>query len=284
MLTIIIPSKTEKYFKRTIEEVLEKATGEIEVLACTDGYEETDKVNDSRVLYLSIPMSEGNHKRHLINLAVKESKGEYIMVLDAHCMVGKGFDEILIRDHQPNWVQIPRRLRLDAENWKLEEDERPPVDYEYWKWQDFKKGWIHGYKWDSRTLERMNIPIDEDMTFQGSCYFMTKDWFHKLGLMQIEGFGGFTQEADEIACKVRSFGGKVMVNKNTWYAHLHKGKKYGRMYDLNWEEKRAGDNYAFDYFVNKNREHFVAHVEHFWPIPNWPENWKDYLPKKETDE
>jgi len=69
-----------------------------------------------------------------------------------------------------------------------------------------------------------------------------------------------------------------MVNKNCWYAHLHKGKKYGRMYDLNWEEKKAGDAYSYDFFVNQNREAFVALVEKFMPLPNFPKNWKDYLP------
>ena len=274
MLTLIIPSKTEKYFKRTIEEALEKATGKLEIFAVTDGYEEEDKVIDPRVIYLALEPSKGNQKRHGINKAESLCHGQYLMTLDAHCMLSRGFDEQLIKDHQPNWVQIPRRLRLDAENWKVEEDDRPPIDYEYWKWQDFKKGGLHGYKWDARTIERKDIPVDETLHFQGSCYFMTREYFHELGLMQTEGFGGFTQEAEEIALKAWLSGGKVMVNKNCWYAHLHKGKKYGRMYDLNWEEKKAGDAYSFNFFVHENKEAFVALTKRFMPLPNWPEDWE----------
>lgn len=273
--SIIIPSKTEKYFKRTIEEVLEKATGEIEILACTDGYEETDKVIDPRVVYMSMPPSEGNQKRHLINEAVRQSKYEHVMTLDAHCMVGPGFDTILERDCEDDWVMIPRRMRLDAENWCVQvHDSRPPIDYEYWKWQDFKKGGLHGYKWDARTLSRIHIPVDETLHFQGSCYFMHKSFFHKMGFMQTDGFGGFTQEAEEIALKTWLGGGKVMVNKNTWYAHLHKGKKYGRMYNLNWDEKKKGDAYSYDLFVHKNRDAFTKLANKFMPIPNWPEDWQ----------
>lgn len=277
MLSLIIPSKTEVYLDQTIKDVLKNATGEIEILVGLDGYDNIEKIQDKRVSYFSIPPSEGNQKRHLVNRAVELSKGKYIMVIDAHCMVGPGFDEILIKDHQPNWVQIPRRLRLNPKQWCVETDERPPIDYEYWKWQDFKQGGLHGYKWDSRTIERMDIPVDETMHFQGSCYFMEKEWFYKMGLMQVEGFGGFTQEAEEITLKTWLTGGKVMTNKNTWYAHLHKGKEYGRMYNLNWDEKKKGDAYSFDLFVNKNREGFIALIEKFMPLPNWPENWKDYL-------
>jgi len=278
MLSVIIPSKHERFLNNTIEDVLSNATGEIEIYAMLDGEDVEDKVIDPRVQYHVYPKGEGNQKRHMINWVMDRTDSEYMMALDAHCMLGHGFDEILIENHQPNWVQIPRRLRLDADNWRPQiETVRPPIDYEYHKFRDFKKGGIHGYKWDSRTLERIHIPVDETMTFQGSCYFMTRDWFRKIGLMQIEGFGGFTQEAEEITLKTWMAGGKVMTNKNTWYAHLHKGKKYGRMYNLNWDEKKIGDDYAFDFFVRKNPEFFKEHIKRFWPIPGWPENWEDYL-------
>ena len=173
MLSIIIPSKTEKFFKRTIEDVLEKATGDIEIYAVTDGYEEIDKVTDPRVIYLPLELSAHNQKRHGINKAVSLCKGEYVMSLDAHCMMAPGFDTQLIKDHKPNWVQIPRRHRLDPENWCLQPqgDTRPPIDYEYIMFRPLcidGQG-LHGFKWDSRTLARMHIPIDDTFEFQGSC-------------------------------------------------------------------------------------------------------------------
>ncbi len=38
MVTICIPSKTERFLKQTTRAVLEKATGEIEVIVILDGY------------------------------------------------------------------------------------------------------------------------------------------------------------------------------------------------------------------------------------------------------
>lgn len=279
MLTVIIPSKTEKYFKRTIEDVLEKATGEIEIYAVTDGYKETDKVQDNRVIYLELEPSGKNQKRHGINKAVSLCRGDYIMALDAHCMMAPGFDVQLIKDHKPNWVQIPRRNRLDAMNWCLQDQcGRPPIDYEYIMWKPVKqRDGFHGYKWDTRTLERMHIPIDDTMTIQGSCWFMTKEWFNKMGFMQIKGYTGWGQEGEEISFTTWMNDGEVKTNKNTWYAHLHKGKTYGRMYHLNKGETLESYKYSFNLWTNENKEAFIKIVERFWPIPNWPDNWKEII-------
>jgi hypothetical protein len=282
MVTIIIPSKTEKFLQRTIQDVLEKATGDIEVLPILDGYEppKEEIVVDPRVRYIRLPAVAYTQKRHGINQAVAECKGEYVMSVDAHCMFAKGFDEQLVKDHQPNWVQIPRRNRLDAENWSIQtqSDSRPPIDYEYTMYPlKFDPPGLHGFKWDSRTLERENIKLDDQMHFQGSCWFMTKKWFNELGLMQIEGYTGWGQEAEEIGLKTWRAGGRVVTNKNTWYAHLHKGAKYGRMYWMSRQSIRDCNVYSYNYWVNENKDFFISFVEKFWPVPGWPNNWKEQL-------
>jgi len=284
MVSICIPSKTEKYFKRTIEDVLEKATGDIEIYAITDGYEEQDKIDDPRVIYLPLEPSASNHKRQGINKAISLCKGEYVMSLDAHCMMAKGFDEQLVKDHQSNWVQIPRRHRLDPENWCLQPqgDTRPPIDYEYIMFRPLLvdgQG-LHGFKWDSRTIARMHIPIDDTFEFQGSCWFMTKDWFHKMGFMQVEGYTGWGQEAEEISFTTWKNGGACKTNKNTWYAHLHKGKKFGRMYHLNKGETLKSYSYSYDLWIHKNKDFFIWLIEKFMPIDGWPPNWKELLWKQ----
>ncbi len=303
MLSIAIPSRNENFLKQTILDVLDKATGEIEVFPVLDGYElkDEEKVIDPRVHYLSIPLGNGeSHKREAINMMVDVCKGEYIMALDAHCMMAKGFDEQLIKDHQSNWVVVPRRHRLDADNWKIQEqvDNRPPIDYEYLLFplkhdvpvnnpREPKKAdhaTLHGFKWDARTLERSDIPIDETIIIQGSIWFMTKKYFKELGLMQTEGFTGWGQDGEEVGFKAWLSGGKVMVNKNTWYAHLHKGKQYGRMYFVSRDAIKRCEDYWFDFFVNnrwdKRIHDFEWLIEKFWPLPNWPEDWREKLWKR----
>lgn len=301
MLSIVIPSRNEKFLRQTILDVLANATGEIEIFPVLDGYEPPAEeiVVDPRVHYLRIPLGDGeSHKRQAINMMVDVCKGEYIMALDAHCMVAKGFDEQLIKDNQPNWIQVPRRHRLDADNWclQVQSDNRPPIDYEYLLFpyqpptnspREPKRAshpTLHDFKWDARSIARADIPVDEVMTIQGSCFFMAKKYFRDLGLMQTEGFTGWGQDGEEAGLKAWLSGGKVMVNKNTWYAHLHKGKYYGRMYHINKDSIKKCEDYWYDFFVNnrwnKRIHDFDWLVEKFWPVPNWPDNWREILWKR----
>ena len=282
MLTIAIPSKTEKFLQKTILDVLEKATGDIEILPILDGYElpKNEIVHDPRVRYIHLPAVPYSQKRQGINLAVSQAKGEYVMSLDAHCMMAKGFDTQLAKDHKPNWVQIPRRNRLDADKWSLQpqSDNRPPIDYEYFMFPPMLKDHsIHGFKWDARTLSRWDIPIDDTIQFQGSCWFMTKKWFKKMGFMQVEGYTGWGQEAEEISFTTWKNGGRVVTNKNTWYAHLHKGVAHGRMYHLSREENRRSYAYSYNKWIIENKEFFCGLIEKFAPLPGWPANWKEQL-------
>jgi glycosyltransferase involved in cell wall biosynthesis len=282
MLTVIIPSKTERFLQRTIQDVLEKATGEIEVLPVLDGYElpPEEIVTDPRVRYIHLPSSNHTQKRNGVNKAVAESRGEYVMSADAHIMFAKGFDEQLAKDHQPNWVQVPRRNRLDPEAWSLQpqSDNRPPIDYEYIMFRPLlvDKA-FHGFKWDEKTLRLHDKPIDDIIEFQGSCWFMTKDWFNKCGFMQVEGYTGWGQEAEEISMKTWQMGGECKVNKNTWYAHLHKGAKYGRMYWMSRQENKLSYIYAHQHWMVENKDFMISLFEKFMPMPGWPSNWKELL-------
>jgi len=279
MVSIAIPSKNEIFLKKTIEDVLEKATGEIEVFPILDGYDipEDEVVKDRRVHY--IRFTPGLGKRQGINAMVAVCKGEYVMSVDAHCMFAKGFDEQLVKDHRPKWVQVPRRHRLSAETWSLQpqSDNRPPIDYEYLMWpKKFKPMTFHGFKWDARTREREHIPVDETITMQASCWFMTKKWFRKMGFMDYA-YERWGQEAEEISFTTWTNGGKLVTNKNTWYAHLHKGKRYGRMYKLSRSMTRRSYAYCWKRWINDPKFHKL--INRFMPLPGWPENWKEQLCK-----
>jgi hypothetical protein len=281
-VSIIIPSKTEKFLEPTIRDVLKNAEGDIEIFPVLDGYDvpKEEFVDDPRVHYLKLEPSTYTQKRHGVNLAVSKATGKYVMSLDAHCLVAKGFDKVLKEHHQSNWVQIPRRHRLDAEKWDLQIqcDSRPPIDYEYIIFHSLiKDRSIHGFKWDARTLERKDILIDDTIEFQGSCWFMTKDWFVKNGFMQVEGYRGWGQEAEEIGFTTWKNGGEVKTNKHTYYAHLHKGHKYGRMYYMSRDESRKSYAYSFNKWLIENKDFFIWLIGKFEPLPMWPKDWRDRL-------
>ncbi len=279
MISIIIPSRNEQFLQKTIEDVLAKAKGDIEVIAVLDGYW-TALRDDKRVKIIHKGESKG--MRAGINSGVAIARGEFIMKLDGHCMVDEGFDVKLAEDCEDNWVVIPRRKRLDAENWCIQDVGKPDVDYEYLSFPDnpadFGGKGLNGRIWTERALERKDILIDENMSFQGSGWFMKKSYFEFLELMDEENYGTFWNEAQEIGLKAWLSGGKVMTNKKTWYAHLHKGKKYGRGYNLDHSQTIKGATHTNKWLRDKNWHKqtlpFKWLIEKFWPVPTWPEDYE----------
>jgi hypothetical protein len=284
MVSIIIPSRTEKFLNNTIQSVLDNATGEIEVIPILDGYDEfPQKSEDLRVKYISLPNNGMMQKRQGVNAGVSIAKGEYIMCLDAHCMVGKGFDEILSKDCDDNLIVVPRRYKLDGFKWEVQNDQ-PPVDYEYWMWKYLIGGEgshgfpeLHDYRWDERQTERKDILIDDKLTMQASCWFMKKSYFQRMGFMKVNGYTGWGQEAEELCLSTWTTGGRVVVNKNTWYAHLYKGKAHGRMYFMSKNQRNESIHYSYNYWVKEHKNEFIKVIDKFMPIPNWPANWIDYI-------
>ncbi len=185
------------------------------------------------------------------------SRGEYILKCDAHCMFDDGFDIKLLSDIEDNWVVIPRRYKLDTDKWIICDDDKEPIDYE--KLVTTEPDRICGLKWSSRAKERKDILLDETMVFQGSCWVMSRKHWDWLGGLQEEGYGTFTQEPVEIALKTWLGGGKVMVNKKTWYAHQH--RRFGRTHTMSNSEIKSGNTYSKDFWLNNKWDKRVHDIE-----------------------
>jgi hypothetical protein len=219
-----------------------------------------------------------------INSAARISKGKYLLKSDAHCLFNQGWDKILKADCEDNWVVVPRRRSLDGENWCILENGKSPIDYHYLSYPFAKSGEIgmHGDVWRDRARARLSVEIDDEMSSQGSCWFMTRKHFDWMGGLSSVGYGRFVQEFQEIGNKTWLGGGRVVINKKTWYAHWHKGKSVGRGYFIDKREMIRGSHYSADYWMNNRWEGRVHDIEwlidKFWPVPTWPLNWKE-LPK-----
>jgi glycosyltransferase involved in cell wall biosynthesis len=278
-VSIIIPSRNETFLRQTVDDLLKRG-GDIEVIAVLDGYwPDPPLLPDNRLIQLHKGNSMG--MRAAINSAAAIAKGEWLMKCDAHCMFAEGYDEVLKTNCDDDWVMIPRRYSLDAENWKIEENGKIR-DYHYLCYPDPNKGadqGMHGVEWWARCKERSapEYDIDDEMSSQGSCWFMSKKHFDNFlhGLSE-EGYGSFAQEFQEIGNKTWLGGGAVKINKKTWYAHLHKGKRYGRMYPQSRSELITHINWSANYWMGnqwKERVHdLVWLVAKFWPVPTWEEH------------
>jgi glycosyltransferase involved in cell wall biosynthesis len=280
-LSVIIPNRNSPFTTQTINDVLKNAGCDVEVIVNVDENWPTPLVEDARVHYIHPSSPIG--LRQAINTCVKMAKGKYIMKTDDHCAFGENFGRILIDNHaENNWVQIPRRYALDAENWKIgnEGDSKYPVDYMYLdfprKGKEHDDG-MHGvpYKREGRD----DILIDDTPSMQGSCYFMTKDHFENfLGGLSEVGYGQFSQESQEIGFKTWLGGGAVKVNKKTFYCHLHKGRVYGRMYQMPGGTAEAS-NWSADHWLNDREPNMIHKFEWFidekFPgMPKWDKDWQ----------
>lgn len=286
-VSIIIPARHEPFLQKTVDEVLNNATGEIEVIVMLDAYwPQPPLKKDKRVVI--VHNGEARGMRANENAAAKIATGKYLMKLDAHCMVGKGFDTILKADCEKNWVAIPSRYSLDADKWRRF---RGPVDYLYltfpYETDDLYGPGFHGRKWKGptgftgsfwhRERERKDIKIDDIMVFQGSCWFMHKEHF-----LNIEGLREdcLYQEAIELAFKTWLSGGRVIRNKNTWYAHYHKRKGDKTVgYALSKRKKVETACFMMNYWFNndwpKQTKKIEWYIEKFRPLETWPDDWQD---------
>jgi len=283
-LSVVIPNYNSPFTSKTIQGILDNAGCEVEVIVNVEDKWPEPLIEDERVHYIhgSAPIG----MRAGINKCVALAKGKYIMKLDDHCMVGKNFGKILIESHQPDWVQVPQRYALNAEEWKIEErtDDKYPICQMY---QDFpRKGkasddGTHGVEWRERRNETQDQDVVESPSMQGSCWFMTKEYFHKLNLMDATGYGQFVQEAQEIGFKCWLSGGKLIINKKTFYAHLHKGRHYGRFYKMPGGNAEA-DSWSAEHWLNDREPNMVHKFEWFidtkFPgMPGWDADWKEQI-------
>lgn len=287
-LSILIPSRNETYecepgitvLQRTVWDIYEKATGDIEVIVAFDGppYQDLPTRDNLIPLYL-----EQKGSKNCINEAAKVASGKYIFKVDSHCMFSGGFDEALQNPMEDNWVVTPRFYVLDAEHWKWQ-DERfydyfllpcPLTDPRMFRFQA-------GGHWMDRTQERLDVqPVDENMKLHGSAFMMNRLFFWEclggLGLDQDPSSG----EDIEVSLKtwMGPWSGKLMTNKTCWYAHMHKGGQRPQGWGVSWHEAHATYKRIAQYWMGNHwpeKEHDISWlIDRFYPIPGWPEDWKD---------
>lgn len=275
ILTVIIPARNEKYLQKTIENVLENAEEEIEIIAILDGYWADPPIQDHpsvRIIHNTVARGQ----RPSINDAAKIARGKYIMKLDGHCAVGKGFDVILKRDCEYDMTMIPEMRNLDVTTWK-------PKDFDDYR-TAVRRGKVNPYmyigKKDGRLrtlyysnkikkemdLNRKDIMIDETMSCMGCCFFMHKDRFWELDGCD-EAHGHWGQQGIEVACKAWLSGGRLMVNKNTWFAHWFRGGGVPK-----GEQKGA----PWEGFTQKLVDNARDYSEDLWLNNKWDKQVRDF--------
>ncbi len=97
VLSVIIPDYKDPLLFSTIKSLLENSQlGEgLEIIAVFDGvWNVAPLIIDDRVRYVHLGKNRG--MRGAINAGVAISRGEFIMRVDEHIMVGPGYDKVLV--------------------------------------------------------------------------------------------------------------------------------------------------------------------------------------------
>lgn len=312
-LSILIPSRNEMFLQKTIDDILDKARGNIEIVAVLDGAWADPPIKDDPRVVL-IHYTEPIGQRGAMNAAAKLARGKYIAKCDAHCGFDEGFDVKLLADMQDNWTMVPVMRNLHAFDWVCENGHRryqgPSMpgcsvcgakEHREFKWIGKTNPQSDSYCFDSQPhfqyfREYRKRPeykkmkeetgLTETMSLQGSFFLTTRDKYFELGLAD-ENFGFWGTQGIEVAMKTRLSGGKCMVSHKTWYAHMFRtqGGDFSFPYPISAKKQADAKEYGKDLFFNNKWDKAIHPlskvIDEFWPIPGWDEKTLSELKKKE---
>lgn len=308
-LSILIPARNEIFLSKTVENILENIRGNTEVIVVLDGaWADPGVPDDPRVTIIYHSKSIG--QRAATNEACRLSRAKYVMKIDAHCAVDEGFDVKLLKDMQDDMTVIPTMYNLHAFNWRCKkcgnewyqspspnhcylDGEKKVIntkcdnttDFErvmIWKPRLHKKSLyyrfdktLHFQYWgDFGRRAESQGDIVEIFSTQGSCFMLTREKYWELDICD-EKHGSWGQQGVEVACKTWLSGGRLVVNKKTWYAHMFRtqGGDFGFPYPLSGADVEKAREYSRSLWL-QNTWPLAKHdlnwlLEKFRPIPDW---------------
>lgn len=269
-LSILIPSRNEQFLRQTIDDILANIEGDTEIIAVLDGAWADPPIPDHPRVTL-VYHSQTVGQRAATNEAARVSRAKYIMKVDAHCAFDRGFDVKLIRDCEPDWTVIPRMYNLHAFDWQCTkcglrtyqggmpsvcsrcgDHSAPHERVMVWKPRtsrrtDFARfdRDLHFQYW--RAYEKRAEAMEEIadvMCFVGAAFFMERARYWELGGLD-ECHGSWGQMGVEISCKSWLSGGRMVVNKKTWFSHLFRTQPgFGFPYPMSGAAQEEARKYS----------------------------------------
>jgi len=264
------PVKDPLLFK-TIRSLLDNSElgDQLEVIGVWDGYfpDASLIITDPRVKYIHLGKNRG--MRGAINAGVAIATGEFFMRLDEHCSFAKGYDKVLTDACQPNEIMTARRYYLDPVKWEVMQD-KGHVDYEKLVIQNVSDTVrkFAGKPWRERDEKRKDVMVDETQAMQGSMWIANREFFLKtVGELQTEGYGPLIQDSVEACMKYWQVGGRLMLNKNTWFAHKH--RDFPRTHNNGTVENPANNEQGYTYALQVWEKYYTDVL-----LPKWAE-WEN---------
>jgi len=306
-LSILIPARNEMFLKNTVEDILKNMEADTEVIAVLDGEwaePPLEQHPDVNIIYVQ----ESIGQRAATNLACRLSKAKYIMKLDAHCSFDKGFDRKMLEAFKKtgdNATIVPVMRNLWAFDWKCYKCGKRIYQADFkegspcpdcgksdkmrrkmvWKGKERPQSTSYCFNskptfryfgdWRKRPQYKKNkeTGLTETMSLQGSCFMCTRKKYHELNLCD-ETLGSWGHQGIEVAWKTWLSGGRVLVNHNTWYAHLFRTNNNLKFpWPVSARAQQKTKKNAWERIVGGklvNQKYPVSWlVEKFWPVLEW---------------
>jgi len=261
-LSVIIPSYKDPYLKKTISSILDNSElpeDQLEIIPVLDGYWSDDDIyQDDRVKIVHLGKNVG--MREAINSGVRVATGEFLMRSDEHCMFDKGFDRKMTGVCEPNWIMCATQYYLDPIKW--EKMDLPPVNHQKLVIQGGKK--FAGRRWPERDEAKKHKKLSQTMAMQGSCWVMPRKWWEDVIVgLQTEGYGPLIQDSHEMVFKTWKAGGKLVLNRDTWFAHKH--RSFPRTHNNGTKQTPANCDAGYKYALDMWGEYYKQ-IKRRWKI------------------
>ena len=181
-LSIIIPSRKERYLYQTVEDIYKHREGNTEVIWGED-----------------VDMGQ----RALTNHLVRFAKGKYVMKVDAHCSFMQGFDRIMMEEMDDKTILAPMMGVLYPENWNM----GSKLTRRY----KFGKDFVMVYDEEDGN--------EETMCLQGSAWMIERENYWKWNVCD-ESLGSWGGQAVELGIAAHINGGRCKTTNNAFYGHV----------------------------------------------------------------
>lgn len=232
MISIVIPARNEEWLQNTIDDILLRARGDVEILVGLDGWKTDIKSHEKvKVIYEEKPIGQ----RAMQNNLVRMSKGEYVMKADAHIAFSEGFDVEMLKAVDRDTVVVPQVCNLHVFDWVCKncgarhyQGLKPNARCCDWqkdvKWSPQPKPIYSTFYFDTNFIFRESDLITENaveevMNLQGMCFLVNKETYWEKELCD-ENLGSWGAQGVEISLKTWLSGGRVVCTKNAWIAHF----------------------------------------------------------------
>ena len=298
-LSVLIPARNEQFLALTIKDILKNKRGKTEIIVGLDGKWSNPPIEDHpdvTIFYVNPSIGQ----RGITNQCARLSKAKYVMKSDAHCAFDEGFDVKMIAEMRDDYTMIPTMYNLHAFDWvckcgnRIYQGPTPEkcsqcggkMEKEI-LWKPRKNRRSYYYRFD-KTLHfqywgaygsrpEAQGDVVEIMSAQGSCFMLTRKKYWELDICD-EKHGSWGQQGVEVAMKTWLSGGKLMVNKKTWYSHMFRtqGLDFGFPYPISGRDVDQARKYSRWLWQEGNwklaKYDLNWLLKKFYPVPDWHDN------------